>query len=92
MEHKIATYRQCINRMHSIPLTLKRKQTEWTLIQLITQTNNFQQKLMQNLNLQIQHERNNQVQTSGKNKNKKWTNLHVLQPKNKENHKAIQAH
>jgi hypothetical protein len=78
--------------MHSLPLTLKQKQTEWSLIQLITQTNNFMQKLIQNLNLQIQNERNNQDQTSGKNKNKKWTNLHIQQPKNKENHKAIQAH
>jgi len=44
MEHKIATYRHHITRMHSLPLTLKRKQTEWTLIQLIAQNNNFPQK------------------------------------------------
>jgi len=38
MEHKIAMYRHS-TRMHSLPLTPKRKQTEWTLIQLITQNN-----------------------------------------------------
>ena len=43
MEHKIATYRHNITRMHSLPLTPKKKQTEWTLIQLIAQNNNLPQ-------------------------------------------------
>jgi hypothetical protein len=62
-----------ITRMHSLPLTPKQKQREWTLIQLIAQNNNFPQKLIQNLNLQLQHKNTNQDQTNGKNKNKKWT-------------------
>jgi hypothetical protein len=77
--------------MHSLPLTPKQKQTEWTLMQLIAQNNNFPQKLIQNLNLQIQHKKTNQDQTNGKNK-KKMDNLHVLQPMSKEHHKPIQAH
>ena len=32
MEHKLAAYRYHITRMHSLPLTPERKQTEWTLI------------------------------------------------------------
>jgi hypothetical protein len=32
MEHKVATYRHYITRVHSLPLIPKRKQTEWTLI------------------------------------------------------------
>jgi len=68
MEHKIATYRHYITRMHSLPLTLKRKQLEWTLIQLIAQNNNFLQKLIQNLNLQIQHKKTKQDQVNRKNK------------------------
>jgi len=41
MEHKIAAYRHHITRMHSLPLALKWKQAEWTLIQLIALNNNF---------------------------------------------------
>jgi len=91
-EHKIATYSHHITRINSLPLTLKRKQTEWTLIQLITQNSNFPQKLVQNLNLQIQHKKTNKDKTNGKNKKQKLDNLHILQPKNKENHKLIQVH
>jgi hypothetical protein len=43
VEHRIATYRLHITRTHSLPLTPKWKQTEWTLIQLIAQNNNFPQ-------------------------------------------------
>jgi len=92
MEHKIAIYRHHTTKMHSLPLTPKRKQTEWTLIKLIAQNNNFPQKLTQNLNLQLQHKETNQVQINRKNKNKKMDNFHILQSKNKENHKPIQAH
>jgi hypothetical protein len=56
MKHKIATYRHYITRMPSLPLTPKRKQTEWTLIQLIAQNTNFPQKFIQHLNLQIQQQ------------------------------------
>jgi len=36
IQHKIAAFRYHINGMNSLPLTPKRKQKEWTLIQLIT--------------------------------------------------------
>ena len=55
MEHKIAACRHHITRMHSLPLTPEWKQTEWALIQSRAQNNNFPKKLLQNLNLQIQH-------------------------------------
>jgi hypothetical protein len=71
MEHKIAIYRHYITRIHSLPLTPKQKQPDWTLIRLITQNNNFPQKLVHDLNLQIKHKKTNQDQTNGKNKNKK---------------------
>ena len=49
MEHKIAAYRHHITRMQVLPLKPNRKQTEWSLIKLIAQNNNFPQKLIQNL-------------------------------------------
>ena len=55
MEHKVATFRHHITRMHSLPLTQNRKQKEWTLIQLIAQNNNFPQTLLHQLNLQIHY-------------------------------------
>ena len=58
MEHKIVTYRHYITIMHSLPLTPKRKQTEWTFIQLIAPNNNLPQKIIQSLILQIQHKKN----------------------------------
>jgi len=67
MKHKIATCRH-VTRMCSLPLTPMRKQTEWTLIQLIVRNKNFLQKLIQNLNLQIQHKKTNQEQTNEKKK------------------------
>jgi len=36
IKHKIAAFRYYITRMHSLPLTPKRKQKEWTIIQYIT--------------------------------------------------------
>jgi len=57
MEHKIAAYKHHITRTHSLPLTPQRKQAEQTLIQLIAQNNNFPQKLIQNLNQQIQRKK-----------------------------------
>jgi len=67
--------------MHSLLLTLKCKQTEWTLIQLITQNNNFLQKLVQNLSLQIHCKKTNQDETNGNNKNKKWTTFTYYSPR-----------
>jgi hypothetical protein len=67
MEHKIAAYRHRITRIHSLPLTPERKQTEWTLIQLIAQNNNFPQKRIQTLNLQIQHKKPTKIKPTGKN-------------------------
>jgi hypothetical protein len=61
-QHKVAAFRYHITRMHSLPLMPERKQKEWTLIQLITQNNNFPKKLLQKLNFQIQHKQTNQDQ------------------------------
>ena len=58
------------------------------ILQLIAQNNNFLQKLIQNLNLQIQHKK----PTGIKSTEKKMDNFHILQPKNKENRKHIQEY
>ena len=50
----------------------------------LAQNYNFLQKLIQNLNLQIQHKKRKT------NQGKKKDDLHILQPTNKENHKPIQ--
>jgi hypothetical protein len=63
MEHKIATYRHHITRMHLLPLTTERKQTEWTLIPSIGQNINFLGKLLQDLKLQIQHKKPTRIKT-----------------------------
>jgi hypothetical protein len=60
MEHKIAAYR------HSLLLTPKRKQAEWSLIQLIAQNNNFPQKLIQNLEQKTRCRKTNQEDIDGK--------------------------
>jgi hypothetical protein len=73
IEHKVAAFNHHITRMHSLPLTPKRKQKEWILIQLIAQNNNFPQKLLRKLNLQIQQKQTNQYQIIERNKNKTWT-------------------
>jgi len=54
---------------------------------------NFPQKVIQNLNLQIQQQqqKKNRIKSTEKTKTK-MDNLHILQPKNKENYKPIQAH
>ena len=65
MEHKIPAYRHHMTRMHSLPLTPKRKQAEWTLIQLIAQSNYFPQKLKQNLNQQIQRKTPTKKKSTG---------------------------
>jgi hypothetical protein len=67
--------------MHSLPLTPERKQREWTLIKSIAQNNNFQKKLLQNLNLQIQHKKFHQDQNNKENKNKKWATFTYYSPK-----------
>ena len=69
--------RHHITRMHSLPLTSKQKQTEWTLIQLIAQNNNFQQKLVPNLNLQIRQKKTRMKPTG---KKKKWTTFTNYSP------------
>ena len=66
--------------MHSVALTPKRKQKEWTLIQLIAQNNNFPQKLLQRLNLRIQQKQTNQDQNNERNKNKTWATFTYYSP------------
>jgi hypothetical protein len=71
IEHKISEFRYYITRMHSLPSTSERKQKEWTLIQQIAQNNDFQLKLVQNLNLQVQRKQTNHDQNNNdKNKTK----------------------
>jgi hypothetical protein len=57
IRHKIAAFRY-ITRVHSLPLTPKRKQKECTIIQDIAKTNNFPHTLIQTLNSQLQHGHN----------------------------------
>ena len=52
-EYKIAAYQYHINRMQSLPLTKERQQTEWKTIQAMAQ-NNFLEKLVTNLTIQMQ--------------------------------------
>jgi len=47
-ERKVAAFRYHATRMHSLPVIPERKQKEWTLIQLITQNNNFPKKFYKN--------------------------------------------
>jgi len=57
-EHKMASFRYHITRMHSLPLTPKKKQKEWKSIQLIARNNNFPQICLYKLNRQMQHKKN----------------------------------
>ena len=90
MENKIATYRNYITIMHSLPLRPKWKQTEWTLIQLNAQNNKFPQKLTQNLNLEIQHKKPTRIKQL-KNRNKKWTAFTYYSPRIRKITKLFQA-
>ena len=67
--------------MHSLPLTPEWKQTEWTLIQLIAQNNNFPRKIMFNLNKKIKHKKPSQDENYGDKKNKIWTTFMYISPK-----------
>jgi hypothetical protein len=60
----------------------------------ITLNNNFLQKLIQNLNLQIQHKKTKSQPSSNqwKKQKQKMDNLHLLWSKNRENHKPIQEY
>jgi hypothetical protein len=75
IEHKKAAFRYCITRMHSLPLTSKRKQKEWTTIQNIAQNNayNFPYTLIQELNFQLQHGHNNYDRNNNSDRNRKRT-------------------
>ena len=75
-EHKMASFRYHITRMHSLPLTPKKKQKEWKSIQLIARNNNFPQICLYKLNRQMQHKKKiNHDQTEGRNKNKTHTTV-----------------
>jgi len=80
IEHKVAAFSNHITRMHSLPLTPKRKQKEEKLIQLVAQNNNFPQKLLRKLNFQIQQKQTNQDQISERNKHKTWTKFIYYRP------------
>jgi hypothetical protein len=88
LEHKIAAFQWYITIMHSLPLTPKRQQKEWTIIQYIAQTNNLPYTLIQKLNSQLQHRQNNY--NGNKNTNtdiKTWTTFTCSQ-----DHQSISTH
>jgi hypothetical protein len=80
VEHTVAAFRYLITRVHSLPLTLQRKQKESAVIQLIARNNSFPQNLLHKLYLQIQ-EKTNQGHTNDSNTNKYWTNFTYCSPK-----------
>ena len=81
IEHKIAAFRYCITRMHSLPLTSERKQKEWTIIQNIAQNNNFPHTLIQKLNSQLQHGHNyNRNNNTDRNRKITWTTFTHYNP------------
>jgi len=59
--------------MHSLPLDLDKKQTDWEIIESVAKNNNFPQHLLLKLNWQILHKVNNK-KTS---KNDKKSGLHL---------------
>jgi len=64
----------------ALPLTPRPKLTERTLIQLIAQNNDFLQKLIQNINLEIQHKKPTWIKQTGGG-NKKWTTFTCYSPR-----------
>jgi hypothetical protein len=80
-EHKVATFRCHITRMHLLPLTPQSKQKEWTVIQLTARNNSFPQNLLHKLNLQIKDKKTNQGHTNDSNTNKSWTTFMYYSPK-----------
>jgi len=80
IEHKSASFRYDITRMHSLPLTPERKQKEWILIQQIAQNNNFPPELLQNLNSEIQHKQNKQDEMNKGNNKKTSTTFTYYSP------------
>jgi len=68
-EHKMAAYRHLIHRMLTLPLTTKRRKTEWQKILTIASNNNFPSQLIMKLKAQMQHK--TQTNTT-KDENKKW--------------------
>jgi hypothetical protein len=78
-KHKTATLRYHITRMHSLPLTIARKQKEWETIQQIAQKSNFPQHLLHRINLQTKH-KNNHRQAEDNKANKAWTTFTYFSP------------
>jgi hypothetical protein len=62
--------------MHSLPLTPKRKEKEWILIQIIAQNNNFPQNLLQKLNPKTQYKKPTRHKPMKQKQN--HDNLHIL--------------
>jgi len=77
----MAAFRYHITKMHSVPLTPKKKQKEWTPKQLIARNNNFPQNLLHKLNRKMQHKKINHDETEERNKNKTWTAFTYYSPK-----------
>ena len=76
--HKIAASRYHITRMHSLPLTIERRQTECKTIQSIARSNHFSEKLITNLKVQMQHQKIHLKQEKDKKKTKNGQSLHTM--------------
>jgi hypothetical protein len=79
-EHKTAPYRYYITRIHSFPLTPERKQKEWSVLQYITQSNNFPHTLIQKLNSHLQHKHNYERNNNNVRDIKAWTTFTSYSP------------
>jgi DNA mismatch repair ATPase MutS len=77
----MAAFRYHFTRMHSLPLTPRMKQKEWTSIETIARNKNFPPNPLQKLNWQIQHKQTNHNQTNETNNNKTWTSFTYYSPK-----------
>jgi hypothetical protein len=60
--------------MQSLPVTIERQQRAWKAIQTMAQNNNFPEKFIANLKVQVQQKVH---QKQDKDENKKVGNLHI---------------
>jgi hypothetical protein len=77
LEHKTAAFRHHITRMHFLPLTAKKKQKEWKIIQHTATKNNFPENLQQKLKQQILHKDHPQKTNSN---HKTWITFQYYSP------------
>jgi len=80
MEHKLATYRYCIERMLNLPLDCTRKLREWQTILLTATSYNFPTTLLHKLKQQIQHRIARPPPTANSENNTKWAHFTFSSP------------